>query len=470
MTTINREWLNDIRNQFCDVGQGHVFTWWDDLSSKERERLFHQLSSIDLELLKRLIEENLTNKSSAEDREIEPAKIIHLPTSAREETGRDRTRDAGEDVIRAGKCAVFVVAGSTGSMLGSQGIKGKYPITPVKGKSLFQFHTEKVLALRRKYNARIPFFVMTSTDNYEETRTFFEDNNFFGLTGEDIFFFSQGMLPAVGRSGKLIMENKGSLHMCPDGHGGSIRSLYNSGALEEMEERGIQYIFYFQVDNPLCRIMDPLFVGLHHNAGAEISSKVVRKRNPEEKLGVLGKINGSLGVVEYSDLTKGEMYARDDKGDLKFYAGNIATHIINVAFVRKLSQSDFRLAFHKSELEIDHIDEKGNPVEGNGNSAFRFESFVFDALQYAGNSISLEVVREEEFSPLKNMEGEDSPQVCQAMLTENYSAWLRKAGFRVEGESEARVEISPLFALDAEEFCRRVKEEGKIFSDRFFVE
>ena len=341
MTTISKELVSRIRSRFCDAGQGHVFTWWDELTTDERDRLYRQLTAVDLDLLKRLIEEYRSQKTEKKSRKLEPSPIIRLPESPEELTRMKEAKACGESLIRDGRCAAFVVAGSGASDLDLDRIKGSFPITPVTGKSLFQLHAEKVLALQRKYGANIPLFVMTSADNHEKTRAFFEEHQHFGLDGENLYFFSQGMLPALDLSGKLIMESKGSLYMTPDGHGGAIRSLYNSGALEIMEERGVDTIYYFQVDNPLVKIFDPVFLGHHQMMNAEFSTKVVRKRNAEEKVGILGKVNGCNGVVEYTDLSKEEMYARDADGGLKFYAGNIAIHLLDLGFVRRLSESGF---------------------------------------------------------------------------------------------------------------------------------
>jgi UDP-N-acetylglucosamine/UDP-N-acetylgalactosamine diphosphorylase len=469
LTTTNREIVTQLRSRFCDAGQGHVFTWWDELSSKEQDRLLKQLSGIDLELLERLIDKNLSKKRDDGERVFEPSSIITIPKTPEEIALREKAKALGENLIRSGQCSAFVVAGSGEVVSGSGPTKGKVPITPVTGKSLFQQHTEKVLALRKRYGVKIPFFVMTSPDNFEETKTFFEENNYFSMEGEDIFFFSQGMLPAVDLSGKLLMEDKGRLYMSPDGHGGSIRSLYSSGALEEMEERGIKYIFYFQVDNGLTKILDPVFLGYHHLAEAEISSKVVRKRSPDERLGTLGLVNGGLGVVEHKDLSKEEMYARDEEGELKFFAGNTAMHILNLSFVRRLSQGAFKLDFHKREGAIDHIDGKGEPVKSSTKNAIRFESFVFDALRHAASSISQEVVREEEFAPFKDMEGENSPGECAKALSRHYKSWLRKAGFQVDEADSVMAEISPLFALDEEGFLQKVK-EGRLFAQQLYLE
>jgi UDP-N-acetylglucosamine/UDP-N-acetylgalactosamine diphosphorylase len=363
-----------------------------------------------------------------------------------------------------------MAAGSSESDMALEGTKGTYPITPVTGKSLFQLHTEKVLALRNRYEVKIPLFVMTSSDNHQETVNFFEKNDNFGLPGEDLIFLSQSMLPLVDTSGNIILEDKGRLCMNPDGHGGAIRALYTSGALDEMEERGIQYIFYFQVDNPLVKMLDPVFLGYHHIGDADISSKVVKKKYPEEKVGVLGKINGWLGVVEHSDLTKEEMYARDENGELKYFAGNIAIHIFDVSFVRKLGEGEFRLAFHTSERMINYINKKGELKEPTGKNAVKFESFIFDALQFANTTISLEVPREEEFSPFKTLIGEDSLEICRSMISSYYKRWLVNSGFHVSEDESSRVEISPLFAIDAEEFCRKVKKERALLSEKLFIE
>ncbi|MFH1998940.1 MAG: UTP--glucose-1-phosphate uridylyltransferase [Planctomycetota bacterium] len=470
MTSINRELVSQIRKYYCDAGQGHVFTWWDDLSSEERELLFKQLTNVDLELMNRLAETNLTQKTDKEARVLEPAPIIRLARTTEEKAIREKARAVGQEVIKRGKCAAFVVAGSGNPTLDHERVKGKFPITPVTGKSLFQLHTEKVLGLRRRYDVNIPLFVMTSQDNHDETRSFFEQHGYFGMSGEDIFFFAQGMLPVVDLSGKLLMQNRGSLFMSPDGHGGSIRSLHNSGAIEEMESRGIDYIFYFQVDNALTQILDPVFVGYHHMEKAEISSKVVQKRSPEERVGVVGKINGCPSVVEYSDLSKEDMYARDENGQLKFLLGNIAIHMLNVSFVRRLSTGNFKLNFRKTMKSIDCIDEKGEAIQATGHNAIKFESYVFDALQYTNETICLEVAREEEFSPFKSLKGEDSPEVCRLMLSNFYRTWIERAGFQCENGDNPDIEISPLFALDAEEFCFKIKQKNKLLSRKLFIE
>jgi len=470
MTTFNREQVTKLRKQFCDADQGHVFTWWDDISSKEREYLYKQLLSIDLSLLQQLIEKNLTSIPEKKTRILAPCPIINLPKTAQEIEFSQKAIAVGKDIIKSGRCAVFMAAGSGESDSGIKGIKGLFPITPVTGKSLFQLHTEKIIALRRRFEVNIPLFIMTSMDNHDETIDFFEENNNFNLPKEDLFFLPQGMLPAVDHSGNLVMKNSGKLYMSPDGHGGAIRALFNSGALDEMADRGIDYIFYLQVDNPLVKILDSVFLGYHNMAGAEISSKIVRKTDPEEKVGVLGNINGYLGVVEHSDLTKEEKYSREDDGQLQFFAGNIAIHILNVSFVHKLGSAGFKLAFHKSEKSLEHIDKQGTPVKPNGVNVIKFESFIFDALRYSNTSINLEVPRNEEFSPFRSLEGDSSPDICRKMMSTYYKDWLKQSGFHVDDDVDSLVEISPLFALDTEEFVEKVNKRNELHTKKLFIE
>ena len=467
----NREAVTRIRKAFCDAGQGHVFNWWDDLTAGERENLLRHLTSIDLEFMRRQAEEHLNPEQTETGMKLEPAPVIPLPTSPEELEKRDEARKRGEELIRNGMAAVFVVAGGQGSRLGFAGPKGKFPITPVTGRSLFQVHSEKILALSRKAGRSVPFFIMTSETNHDETVAFFEENDFFGLEPDDVFFLIQGQLPAIDFSGKFILADRGHLFMSPDGHGGSLRTIYVRGALEEMEKRGIKHLFYFQVDNPLVQILDPVFLGYHDIEGSEMSSKIVEKRSPDEKVGVLGLINGKPGVIEYSDLDEEEMKARDEKGKLKFSAGSIAIHIINTAFIRRLNEGSFTLQFHKAEKKIAYLDdETGEIVTPEENNGIKFEAFVFDALRFAGKTMALEVRREDDFAPVKNKDGDDSPETARQAISALFRSWLEDAGFKMSARDSSNVEISPLFACDKEEFVRKVKEEGLLFSSSLFIQ
>jgi UDP-N-acetylglucosamine/UDP-N-acetylgalactosamine diphosphorylase len=261
--------------------------------------------------------------------------------------------------------------------------------------------------------------------------------------------------------GKFILESKGVIFMNPNGHGGSLLALKKSGALDEMRKRGIEEIFYYQVDNVLVKICDPLFIGYHHLAKAEMSTKVVSKAHPEEKVGITALVNGRLGIIEYSDLTKEQMHERGKSGALKFDGGNIAVHMIRVDFVERMNKGGLRLPYHKAVKHVAGIDEKGKEIPADVKNGMKFETFVFDALGEAKNSVTMEVRRENEFSPVKNAEGEDSPATARKHLVAMWSRWMLAAGLNLpkseEGMSPWSIEISPLTALDAEELIAKAK-------------
>jgi len=433
--------------------QEHIFRFWDALNETQQNRLISQVGLIDFNLLSQLIE-------LASDRErylkkefkLEPAEFISL----QERKERDiSARAVGEEHLKAGKVAAFLVAGGQGTRLGFSKTKGMYPITPVKKKSLFQLHAEKLRAMERRYNTQIPWFIMTSQTNNKETSNFFEENNHFGYNAENISFIVQDMIPAIDRQGKLILDAIDHIFTNPNGHGGSLKALWESGALESMRKKGVETIFYFQVDNVLTRICDPIYIGYHVLAQSDMSNKVVRKKYPEEKMGILCKIDGKLGLMEYSDLTKEDMYATNNDGSLKYWAGNIATHIISVDFVESENITGFKLPYHIAEKNIPYLDEQGKLIKSKEKNGIKFETFVFDALLDARKSVSLEVERIKEFSPLKNKEGENSPQTVRRDLNNTYGKWLERAGYKVPRDEEGNViqniEISPLYALDEEE-------------------
>ncbi len=443
--------------------QEHVFKFFDSLSNEEQDSLLTQVESIDFELLDKLSKKIQTETSDQESLTLEPAPIITLPNDEKSLDQHEAARKHGEELIRSGKVAAFVVAGGQGSRLGLDGPKGAFEVGPVSDRSLFQIHAEKIIALGRRYGSSIPFLIMTSQANHDATESFFKKHNYFGMDPKDVLLFPQAMIPAIDRDGKLLLEEKGKIFTSPNGHGGSLQALKTSGALEELKTRGIDTIFYFQVDNPLVQICDPTFIGFHHLEGAEMSSKVVRKRDWSEKVGVIGKCNGTLTVIEYSDLSTEEAQATNDKGELEYWAGSVAIHVISTDFIERLNQGGLNLPYHKAEKSIPYIDSEGNKVRPTDKNGIKFETFVFDALGQAKASITLEAKREEEFSPVKNAEGEDSPQTCRQDLTLQYLRFLKEAGADVTiDDFDGFIEISPLKALDSNDLAGVVGPDTKI--------
>jgi UDP-N-acetylglucosamine/UDP-N-acetylgalactosamine diphosphorylase len=382
---------------------------------------------------------------------IEPAEIIPAGFSTTPDAGSYYA--SGEKLISEGKIAVVLVAGGQGSRLGISVPKGAVEVSPIKHKSLFQIHSEKILALKNRFGAPVHFFIMTSRSNDNDTKAFFARNYYFGLNENEVHFFIQGMLPSFAAEGRFILSRTGGLFMNPDGHGGTFAALRRNGCIELMKTLGIEELFYFQVDNPLVKICDPLFIGLHREKAAQMSSKILKKRNPEEKVGVIAKTGGKTCVIEYSDMPRDLLNARDKNCDMLYWAGSIAIHMINVAFADRITSGGFSIPFHKAVKKIQTVDDSGRPLEING---IKYEGFVFDALPLTSSSVTLEVRREDEFAPVKNATGEDSLESSKQMQSDLHKSWLGEAGLPVP--SNAVVEISPLFALDASDVKRRVSE------------
>ncbi len=451
----------ELRSLAEKHGQGHIFRWWDDLDDAQRRELLEQVSEIDFPLLERLVRELVLGDGWRHHyAKLRPADPVPLPSTPEQLAERQEAKARGEALLREGKVAALVVAGGVGTRLGYPHPKGMFPASPVRNKPLFQLHAEKILAARRRYGAPLPWYVMTSEATDGETRDFFAANDYFGLPPGDVVFFKQGWLPAVDLKGHLLMAEKWRLAASPNGHGGVVEALARSGALGDMARRGITTISYFQVDNPLIKITDPVFLGFHALRGSEFSSKALAKRDPEEGLGVFCYTDHTMVVVEYSDLPDELKYARRPDGELVFSAGSIAIHAIEVGFLERLVAEGIELPHHRAIKKVEWVDERGRKIRPEEPNGVRFERFVFDAVPHACNPLVLMVERREEFAPIKRPEGEDSPGTARQAQSNLFADWLEAAGVVVprdeRGNVAGPVEISPLFALDAEELAERV--------------
>ena len=434
-------------------GQSHILDHGQRLSSEKREVFCRNLAKLNLPLAFQLYEEFSRQKGSRTDlSSIEPAPIISIPKTPEEIQRREKAIHLGESLIRGNQVAVLIVAGGQGTRLGFPGPKGFFPISPVKKKSLFQLFAESIGALSSRYRATLPLLIMTSQENQEETQAFFESHGFFGLIKDQIHFFSQAMLPTLTPGGKLILGDEISLLANPDGHGGSLKALYESGLAGRLKGQGVSEIFYCQVDNPLAKIADPAFIGYHRQEGADISTKVVRRQNLEEKVGIYGMVNGKPAIIEYSDFSPENYRSRDEKGNIRYWAGNMAIHMISLSFVDRLNRRGFALPYHRAVKEVEGLDPTGRSEKMVG---LKFETFVFDSIPLAQKACCMEVVREEEFAPVKNQTGIDSPDTARQAMTNLFRHWLEEAGVQVA--PGAQVEISPLFALDQEELAEKLK-------------
>lgn len=454
--------LPNLRNAFREAGQGQVFAFWDSLNAAQRESLLAQASEINLGEIARLHRSLVLNPAGGgvELASLQPPACVRLPEHGGDVAAWSRAKAAGEAMLRAGRVAAFTVAGGQGTRLGYDGPKGTFGVTPVKRKSLFHVFAEKIATAGIRYGRPLHWFIMTSHANHEPTETFFREQAFFGLDRARVHFFRQGRMPAVDQAGKILLEAKDSLALSPDGHGGSLRALQRTGALDLLESEGVDTISYFQVDNPLVRCIDPAFLGFHALRGSEMSSKMVPKAYPEEKVGMFCQHDGRLVVVEYSDLPMAMQRETTAAGSLRFEASNIAVHLLDRAFVRRLAaggaDTAAELPFHRADKKIPVIDALGHLVTPEKPNGVKFEMFVFDALPFARNPLLIETKRADDFSPVKNAEGADSPQSSRDDQLRQAARWFRAAGEDLPidptGLPMINIEVSPLFADDAESF------------------
>lgn len=453
---------NPLIEKFQRAGQAQVFAFYDQLAPEAQQRLLEEAAEIDLDEVSRLYRSLVAKSDHAAGVNLDG--LAPAPYEKRPEHGGDaaawaKAKAAGEAALRAGRVVAFTVAGGQGTRLGYDGPKGTFPVTPLKQKTLFQVFAEKIRAAGVRYGKPLHWFIMTSHANHVATETFFKENNHFGLEASRVHFFRQGRMPAVNFDGKILLETAGSLALSPDGHGGSLRALERSGALDLMKREGIDTLSYFQVDNPLVRCIDPSFIGWHVLRGSEMTSKMVPKAYAEEKVGHFCAQGGKAVVVEYSDLPMAIQRETDAAGGLRYLAGSIAIHVLDREFVRRMAAGaeGAALPFHRADKKIPTVDASGKAVKPEKANGVKFEMFVFDALPFAKNPVIIETLRADDFSPVKNAEGVDSPQTCRDDQLRQFGRWLKANGADVAtdktGLPAAKVEVSPLFGYDEDSFA-----------------
>jgi UDP-N-acetylglucosamine/UDP-N-acetylgalactosamine diphosphorylase len=447
--------------------QEHLLRFWDELSDEERDGLMEDIRKIDFTWVQDV--RPLLHGESLSTRVVEKPEVIEIPRNPTQIKAEKEAFQHGASLIREGKTAAFTAAGGQSSRLGLDTPKGTYPVSLIRHKSLFQVHAEKIAFLQEKFAVKIPWFIMVSETNHAETVRFFEEQRFFGLDTDFVRFLEQGMFPAMDEDGKLFLREKNRVFLNPTGHGGTLSTLRDSGALQWLNTLGVQEVFYFQVDNVLIKILDPVFLGYHGARGCEMSSKCVMKRDEGEKIGVFVIEEGSPTVVEYSELESIVLSDGSSVNDLR--AGNIAIHIINVDFALRAIAGSMNLPLHVAHKAIPHVDSSGRKRKPSKPNGYKLETFIFDALKDVRNTVIMVVDRGEEFSPLKNRSGEDSPETVRRDQRRFFARWFEDAGIRVpygtDGEPRFCLEVSPRFAAFREDFLEKIDRSIEIEGDLY---
>lgn len=459
----------DLINRLNEFNQSHVLQFWNELSRNQKDELINQLESFDFQLI-----ESLTHLASAQSpwekiaqaAEVPPA--ITLIQQSPDQPLYHLARTAGEEALAAGKVGMILVAGGQGTRLGFDHPKGMFPIGPVSERTLYQMHFEQVLGRSRQFGVQIPLYVMTSPPTHDETTQFLTEHQFFGMDPADVKIFCQGVMPAVDQEGKLLLKTKSSVFVSPDGHGGTLEALARSGCLQDAKTRGIEHLFYGQVDNPLIQTCDPALIGYHLNSGSEMTSQVVRKTDWSQKVGNVVSIDGKVQIIEYSDLP--EKYAKQTNpdGTLKLWAGSIAVHLFKLEFLeRSLTQAD-SLPFHLANKKVPFLDTSGKQVDPSKPNAIKFERFIFDLLPLAENAIVCEVKPEDGFCAVKNAApaNSETPQHVRNAISDLHSRWLLAVGAKLA--PGINVEINPIFAADVESLKAKIQVGTNITETTYF--
>ena len=434
----------DLRSELERFGQDHLLAGWDQLDAAAQVSLTAQLRAVDWDRLDRLLAGPAEDASFALAGQAGPPPLVRLPETAEDRQRWDEASERGWSLLAAGRVAVLTVAGGLGTRLGFGHPKGLFPIMPVSGKSLFEHFAESVRARGNRAGCRLPWLVMTSDATHEETESYFREHDYFGIDPDDVWLFRQGNMPTVdATSRRVLLSGPGHLALKPDGHGGLLEALQQAGMFPRLAERGVEQLFSHQVDNPAVLLADPPLLGWHDQHGSRLTTRVVSKRSAEERMGVVVEIEGAVRILEYFELPPERAAATDDQGRLLLRAGNTAVHVLDLSFLEQVAGRADALPFHQVEV--------GQSTAGK---TIGFERFLFDLLPLTDAALVVESDRETEFLPLKNIEGVDSPERVQQGLVERFGRWLIATGADVSAAGP--VEISPLFAQDADELAAKV--------------
>lgn len=467
--------LKKLRDSYEKAGQEQVFTFYDELDTAEKAGLYERLSSIDPNHINEITQRALhPPRAAKEDPNLAP--LPEFATASILDSNPEDIQawyDSGLDLVAKGQVAVILMAGGQGTRLGSSAPKGCFNIGLPSEKSLFQLQAERIWKIQQlaekksgKKNIVVPWYVMTSGPTRKPTEDFFKEHNYFGLGQDDVVIFEQGILPCIGNDGKILLESRSKVAVAPDGNGGIYQALLTSNVRTDMRDRGVQHIHAYCVDNCLVKVADPVFLGFAASKDVDIATKVVRKRNAKESVGLILCKDGKPDVVEYSEIDTATAEAKDSKQPdlLKFRAANIVNHYYSFRFLETIEEWAHKLPHHVARKKIPYVDtEKGDTIKPEKPNGIKLEQFVFDVFPMLKleKFASLEVKRDDEFSPLKNAKGtgEDDPDTSKIDILEQGKRWVEGVGGTVVSESgppDDGVEVSALISYGGEglEFLR----------------
>lgn len=391
-------------------GQGHLLKYYEELDEKERKELLNQIDETDFSIVERLGH----GKGEAERGVISPIASMQIDEIAAK---KEKFDAIGLKALADCRVGAVLLAGGMGTRLGSDEPKGVYNVGITRELYIFECLVHNLMEVVKRAGAWVPLFIMTSDKNHERTVEFFKEHDFFGYHAKKVWFFKQEMAPAVDFDGKVLLETKSKISTSPNGNGGWFISLDRNGLLQKIHEMGIEWLNIFSVDNVLQKIADPAFVGAVIDSGVEVGSKVVRKAEPGEKVGVMCLEDGRPSIVEYYELTEEMRDERDENGDYAYNFGVILNYLFSVSALERIMSH--KLSLHMVKKQISCLDENGSKIKPDKPNGYKFEQLVLDMIHELESCLPYEVVREKEFAPIKNATGVDSVETARELLRQN---------------------------------------------------
>lgn len=489
--------LEQLQQGLENAGQPHVLQFWPELSEEQKDAFLQELAQLDVQGLREHCEAAAKAAASPPaclDQQMEPLPPDSVGSVRKSDTKNlSGWEQEGLLQISESRVGVLLLAGGQGTRLGVQYPKGMYNVGLPSGKTLYQIQAERIHKIQEiadsKHDSKctVPWYIMTSEFTLAPTEKFFEENNYFGLQPSNIIMFEQRMIPAVTFDGKVILQGKGKIAMAPDGNGGLYQALVDNKVLQDMKKRGVEYLHVYCVDNILVKMADPMFIGFCVSKGADCGAKVVEKAYPAEPVGVVCRVRGVSQVVEYSEIKPEMTELRGPGEEFVYSAGNICNHFFTRTFLQDVTEKfKGQLKQHVAIKKVPFVDMCGNQVKATKPNGIKMEKFVFDVFPFSRNFVVFEVVREDEFSPLKNADGaaKDSPTTARNSLLAQHCRWATSAGatlldehdnplppsasISAEDSTPAQFEISPLVSYFGEGLEQLLK--GRTLTTPFILD
>lgn len=404
-------------------GQTRTLKILENVDKETRKKIIEELHDINFIQLKELYN-NIKEEAEVNVGELKPIKSLNPDKITKEE--KEMYENVGADILRNNKFAVVTMSGGQGTRLGYKGPKGTFKIdVDPQAKYLFEIIVDTLQRANKKYNVTIPWYIMTSNENNDEIVKFMEEHNYFGYDKEYIGFFEQGELPLITEDGQILLDENYNIKKASDGNGSIFKSMYIKGVLEDMKTKGIEWVYIGSIDNVLLKMVDTLLMGVAIKEGSEIATRSIFKNCPTERIGSLCIQDGKVKVIEYSELPQDMIEAKDEDGEILFGESHVMCNLFSIKALEKISLQN--LQYHKAHKKYSYLDENGKLVEPEEPNAYKFEYFIFDSFEFFNQISIVRGKREEDFAPVKNKEGVDSPATASKL----YNEYWRKQNERM---------------------------------------